>query len=244
MTAGLYVEASVFTGNDLWIHESEGDTDGYTVLQRASEGTWDGLRLEGNTAQTVFAAVEGGSVSMRHTTFTANAQLTSGAGGRLLYIEVDTSELSNLLAYGNAVSSDENLIELRAGTTSWLFNALVYGNTGARAALVVGGATTTAENCIVSQNADARGVVALDGAVVQYTDAWGNNGNFSGDTSAAAPNLEADPKLVNPTKGDFTLLAGFSPAIDAGNPLSGYDDVDGTRNDLGAFGGPYGKWVP
>jgi hypothetical protein len=30
--------------------------------------------------------------------------------------------------------------------------------------------------------------------------------------------------------------------VDAGDPLSGYDDPDGSRNDMGAFGGPFGDW--
>ena len=34
----------------------------------------------------------------------------------------------------------------------------------------------------------------------------------------------------------------FSPARDAGNPLDAYNDPDGTRNDMGTFGGIYGSW--
>lgn len=33
-----------------------------------------------------------------------------------------------------------------------------------------------------------------------------------------------------------------SPCIDAGNPASQFNDVDGTRNDQGAYGGPLGDW--
>ena len=33
-----------------------------------------------------------------------------------------------------------------------------------------------------------------------------------------------------------------STCIDSGNPDSKYNDVDGTRNDLGAYGGPDGDW--
>jgi hypothetical protein len=33
-----------------------------------------------------------------------------------------------------------------------------------------------------------------------------------------------------------------SPCINAGNPASEYNDVNGTRNDQGAFGGPLGDW--
>lgn len=40
---------------------------------------------------------------------------------------------------------------------------------------------------------------------------------------------------------DFTLLAD-SPLIDAGDPDDDRDDVDGTRNDVGMFGGPGAFW--
>ena len=39
----------------------------------------------------------------------------------------------------------------------------------------------------------------------------------------------------------FHLLPG-SVCIDAGNPNSVHNDPDGTRNDMGAFGGPLGNW--
>ena len=37
-------------------------------------------------------------------------------------------------------------------------------------------------------------------------------------------------------------LSSGSTCVDAGNPSSSYNDEDGSRNDLGAYGGPYGSW--
>ena len=34
----------------------------------------------------------------------------------------------------------------------------------------------------------------------------------------------------------------YSPCVDAGDPAAAFDDPDGTRNDLGAYGGPSGAW--
>lgn len=48
-----------------------------------------------------------------------------------------------------------------------------------------------------------------------------------------------DPAFVEAPE-DFHLSPG-SPAIDAGNPDKSEEDVDGTRNDLGAYGGPEGE---
>jgi hypothetical protein len=62
--------------------------------------------------------------------------------------------------------------------------------------------------------------------------------------SIDSSNIKADPRFSDEAAGDFSLNPGFSPCIDAGDPLSGYNDVDGTRNDMGIFGGPYGDWAP
>ena len=62
-------------------------------------------------------------------------------------------------------------------------------------------------------------------------------------------NIDADPLFVSFTDdGDPTNdnlhLSPISPAIDAGLPMPGSRDLDGSRNDIGAFGGPGGNWVP
>ncbi|HPR17377.1 MAG TPA: right-handed parallel beta-helix repeat-containing protein [Candidatus Cloacimonadota bacterium] len=67
-------------------------------------------------------------------------------------------------------------------------------------------------------------------------------GGFSGEG-----NIDADPLFANPTTGNgaeyngldaYWWLQSTSPCIDAGNPDAAYNDPDGTRNDMGAFGGP------
>jgi len=79
---------------------------------------------------------------------------------------------------------------------------------------------------------------------------WGNGGAISGavgvkmefcDTedepyAGADGNISEDPLFVNAVEGDYTLAAG-SACIDAGNPDPAYNDEDGTRCDMGAFGG-------
>jgi len=48
-----------------------------------------------------------------------------------------------------------------------------------------------------------------------------------------------DPAFVS---NDDLRLSFNSPCIDTGNPDSLFNDIDGTRNDQGAFGGPDGNW--
>jgi len=49
--------------------------------------------------------------------------------------------------------------------------------------------------------------------------------------------LSAEPVYSQEWPNDFRLAPG-SPGVDAGNPAPEYNDRDGTRNDMGAFGGP------
>ncbi len=48
-----------------------------------------------------------------------------------------------------------------------------------------------------------------------------------------------DPLFIS---SDDLHLSDDSPCIDAGNPDPAFNDVDGTRNDQGAYGGPLGDW--
>jgi len=54
-------------------------------------------------------------------------------------------------------------------------------------------------------------------------------------------NTDKDPLFVDPQNDNYHLSAN-SPCIDAGSPLPDYNDHDGSRNDMGAYGGPHGNW--
>jgi hypothetical protein len=64
--------------------------------------------------------------------------------------------------------------------------------------------------------------------------------NLSG-FSTSVGNIDVDPLFIDPSNGDFHLQHN-SPCKNAGNPDPIYNDTDGTRNDMGAYGGPYGNW--
>lgn len=78
---------------------------------------------------------------------------------------------------------------------------------------------------------------------------YGNGGmtdgsfDYGGRCEAAATDISKDPLFVafsddgDPYNDDLHLQS-ESPAVDAGNPQAAYNDMDGTRNDMGAYGGP------
>jgi hypothetical protein len=89
--------------------------------------------------------------------------------------------------------------------------------------------------------------VGLDGQTNPndgYNLYWGNKENVTGEITIDSTDVLANPMFVNdtiPVYGgtfDFHLQA-YSPAIDAGDP--NILDVDGTRSDIGVFGGPLGE---
>lgn len=55
--------------------------------------------------------------------------------------------------------------------------------------------------------------------------------------SPSGTTISEDPLFKEYKTGDVALES-ESPCIDAGDPSTEYDDKDGTRNNMGAFGGP------
>jgi hypothetical protein len=119
---------------------------------------------------------------------------------------------------------------------------------------------TIINNTITGNEAVHGGGIFFDGGFVRIINVilWQNeddlySGRFSpssrpdhsnigdGDFRGLNGNISVDPLFVDPDKGSFRLKPD-SPCIDAGdlNPI--YDDVDGTRNDMGAYGGPQGDF--
>ncbi len=104
-------------------------------------------------------------------------------------------------------------------------------------------------NAIIKNNistGNSTGISASHSSVPQisFNDVWNNRWHDYDSQSAgvAAPGLgdiSADPLFDATASPPFALLEG-SPCIDAGDPAPIYNDHDGSRNDMGAFGGPTG----
>ncbi|MBN2011954.1 DUF1565 domain-containing protein [candidate division KSB1 bacterium] len=85
--------------------------------------------------------------------------------------------------------------------------------------------------------ADFNPVHSTSQSPMDYCAIWDYETAFTGITPGIG-NIVADPQFVNPASQNYHLLP-TSPCIDTGNPATGYDDLDGSRNDMGAYGGPF-----
>jgi len=71
---------------------------------------------------------------------------------------------------------------------------------------------------------------------VKYNNFWDNNNVFFTPPGDTIGNIYRNPMFVS---GEDVHLQAYSPLIDAGHP--DWLDVDGSRSDIGAYGGPYGE---
>jgi parallel beta-helix repeat protein len=102
-------------------------------------------------------------------------------------------------------------------------------------------------NNIVYQNV-GEGVWLNDATTFKYNDVYGNTTAYAGELSSQTGlngNVAVDPLFTGVsndgvwTNDDWTLRS-TSTLINAGSTT--ITDVDGSRSDMGAYGGPYGVW--
>ena len=126
-------------------------------------------------------------------------------------------------------------ISVRDSRADVINNTIVDGDVG----LLAQGTATVVEamNNIIVANLSC-GLQAEQGATLtsSYNDIWDNGTNYSG-TVPGTGDISKDPLFVDQENGDYRLR-GDSPCVNAGNPDPSFNDLDGSRNDMGAFGGP------
>jgi predicted outer membrane repeat protein len=178
---------------------------------------------------------------------------TLDAGGIGFYIRI---------AYGSSPIIAQNVLTGYSGSdvaikinnsNPTIKRNLFFNNQGIACVGIYSGTATVVNNTFANNN---RGLFTLDNGVAKnniivnsveygisggfselnYNDVWNNYPDYDGGASAGANSICLDPLFSDSQNRDYSLLFG-SPCIDAGDPDPEYNDLDGTRNDIGAI--PY-----
>lgn len=254
----IIVQPSASTlGSGIVIGETNSIIEYNYVLNARSAGIWcyytnsvvrhnrilycdDGIDIEGNQplidSNYIYSNINGsGAIRLRinsNPIMTGNSIVldaggtTTGIGGGFNW----SAELFNNLIYVNdaqmgiSTISDEKII-----------NNTVVGNFDFGIWLAH---SITTNNIVIGGQKGIR----RDGSnppipVIQYNDVWGNEQNYYNHTPDST-NISFDPMFVSEDSMDFHLQM-YSPLIDAGDP--NILDKDGTRSDIGLYGGPFGE---
>ena len=174
---------------------------------------------------------------------------TDGAG---LMIDGGAATATNVLSAGNDASASGGGVSVIDGSATLINWTISADRALDGAGLYLYGSTVALSNSIVYSCRFGPGVELASSSSLTsgYNDVYGTTaGNYSGvtDPTGSNGNISSDPRFTSIsnnsiwTDDDYSLQAS-SPALNTGNPSATYNDADGSRNDMGAFGGPSGAW--
>lgn len=179
-----------------------------------------------------------GSPIIRNNLIQANGCLYSNCG---YFTEAIWCNSASPLLANNIISSNLcSAIYINGAVTPQVINNTISGNQGSGIDSEYAN-TPVVENNIITAN-NGYGVYAGSSSIVSssYNDVWGNtSSNYYASGGSAAPgpgDLSTDP-VFDPTSPVSFVLAPASPCIHAGDPNPLYNNPDGSRNTMGAYGG-------
>jgi hypothetical protein len=240
------------------INGNTASTYGGGMFNKSATATLTNCTITGNRAWDLdgggLCNFIGATATLTNCTITGNCAFYGGGGG--LYNENSaTATLTNCTITGNTAYDGGGLCN-KSSATATLTNCTITGN---RTAFYYGGglynydnATATLTNCTITGNTASYGggLCNKSSATATLTNCimWGDSpqevyvssgtvtvtysdieGGYTG-----TGNINADPLFVDAAAGDYHLQA-VSPCIDTGDPYA--LDADGTRSDMGVFGG-------
>jgi len=215
-TGTLYMENSTVSSNKFDSEDSQ---------------NFGGIYAYGQTVEIINSTIsnnsDGGIYSGSNSKFTNTT--ISGNATKGIYTS-DNSTITN-----SVISNNTNFGLYVEGSNSSIENTTItYNGTG----IFAYGATISLMNTISYFNTTSQ----IDGTssstiTIDYSDI--QNGVNYGSWATGTGNIDTNP-LFNSTT-DYHLSTG-SPCINTGNIDAIYNDVDGSRNDMGAYGGPKGDW--
>ncbi len=233
---------------ELWVYSFGGG-----LAVESGSVTLDGVTIQGNFADQgggVWVG-EGGRVEVTHSLVRGN-EATDGAG---LNLDAADAGFTNAVIAFNTARTDGGGVFQKTGGTLTMTNVVVAGNRSAVSGSVRGdavyagvGTTTYAYNSVLTAESSNDVAFHAGTGLATYSD-WYNAGMGGTTTgwSLGEGNLNVSPRFEQylddgDLDNDLLLLRPSSPCVDQGDPSSSFNDADGSRNDMGAWGGPGSDW--
>ena len=231
----LFTSNSIVRKNIIYIDPNAISSDAYGILIEATSNgpnpVIDSNYIEVNRGEGIYKSFG------TNPTISNNTIILKHIGTR--GIRLSSSDSAKV--YNNSIYAEEgyNGIENNATQFIKIYNNYLIGEFSNRA-LAVGPDNKVKNNVVTNSGlgAYAWGNQNLD---FKYNNVWNNAVNYSGFIPDST-NISVDPMVVNDdvTRGELDFhLQKYSPLIDAGDP--NILDKDGSRSDIGLYGGLYGE---
>jgi hypothetical protein len=170
--------------------------------------------------------------------------ITGSTGSKMAGFKIESSGGAGVYCNSTIDVRIENcIIQNCAGAGLFFGNGIVrasnntiYNNSWEGIALYNGVSYLYSNIIYRNHNCGIKAAAGAASTVIEYNCVWENNPNYCWNAQQGNDIIQ-DPQVVDTVSGDFHLQGG-SPCIDAGRPGISYLDCDGTRNDMGAYGGP------
>lgn len=173
-----------------------------------------------------------GELFIRNTKFIRNS--TNREGGAIIIIA--NAEIYNCLFEKNRSGAGGGIMIEETGVAN-IVNCFFYKNMSPStnySGAVANRGEVLIMNTIIWKNSGKKGYKLY----VRYSE-YTTSDEFGNLLFLGLGNLKLNPLFININGGNYHLSED-SPCVNAGNPNEAFNDVDGTRNNIGIYGGPYG----
>jgi hypothetical protein len=241
-------QVSISSFTQYWLYSYGG---GIAILNSLAE-------LTGVTVESNYADQGGGIYVSTNSTASFDQGLitdndaTDGAG---VAVSASTISITNAAIYCNTADTDGGGIFTEVSGSNYLTNIAFYRNEAASgtthgADAYVGSSTTLyLYNSITQANSAATSLYGAGTGYLEYNNVSNSStgGTYGGTLSGGTGSISSGNNYTsvdcdgNSNDDNFALRSG-SASVNTGNPAAAYNDYNGTRNDMGAYGGPGGNW--